>query len=127
MLGDPESASAPSEFLSAFMEILAGDPEIVMSDFSEIDASDNIAAISFAMSSEENEAFAHWSVVQTDSGFGIIAGFTQAYGAGGTATLIKTDSNGNEMWNRTFGGADWDFIFVANLSCCFVGLGYNTL
>ncbi|MCC6372766.1 MAG: hypothetical protein IT236_17310 [Bacteroidia bacterium] len=44
-----------------------------------------------------------------DSGF-VIAGFTSSYGAGGyDAIIIKTDKNGNLMWQKTFGGTDWDF------------------
>ena len=43
-----------------------------------------------------------------DNGF-IISGYTESYGEGSADIwLVKTDNNGTEQWNQTFGGSDWD-------------------
>jgi hypothetical protein len=50
-----------------------------------------------------------YSVWQTDDGGYIVAGCTHSYGAGNADVyLIKTDSLGDTLWMKTYGGARWE-------------------
>ena len=57
-----------------------------------------------------NDCDAAEDVWQTSDGGFIIVGITNSFGAGNfDIWLIKTDGNGNELWNRTYGGRKMEY------------------
>ena len=73
---------------------------------------------------------AAFDLVQTaDGGFSLV-GYTFSYGAGGGPDmwLVKTNASGNVIWNRTYGGSDWDWAssLVQTIDGGFALVGYTS-
>ncbi len=59
----------------------------------------------------DEDDFAHAVALARDGGF-VIAGETRSYGSGSQdGWLVKLNSDGEEQWSRTFGGAESDIIY----------------
>jgi PKD repeat protein/predicted secreted protein len=55
------------------------------------------------------------SISKTTDGGYILCGETNSRGFGDSdGWLVKTDGNGNELWNRTFGGPGYDMFYTMN-------------
>jgi uncharacterized repeat protein (TIGR02543 family) len=58
------------------------------------------------------EDYGNYLIQTSDGGYAIV-GYTGSYGTGGSydCYFVKTDSNGNMQWNKTYGGLDHDYGF----------------
>jgi hypothetical protein len=52
-----------------------------------------------------------YSVQQTSDNGYIVGGYTGSFGVGTNIFLIKTDTNGNIVWAKTYRGAHWDYAY----------------
>src|SRR5690606_31838043 len=49
------------------------------------------------------------SLIEVEDGY-LLLGYTNSFGAGGyDIYLVKCDFDGNLIWEKTYGGSDWDF------------------
>jgi len=70
-----------------------------------------------------------FSVVQSSDGGYAIAGVTSSYGAGGDDIyLVKTDSAGSMLWNKTYGGTNNDsgFSMIRTTDGGYAIVGYTS-
>jgi len=69
-----------------------------------------------------------YDMIPTSDGGYALTCYTNSFGAGGyDAWLVKTDENGNEQWNKTYGGAgdDMAISLIQNREGSFILVGYT--
>ncbi|MGY5854560.1 MAG: hypothetical protein RTU92_13410, partial [Candidatus Thorarchaeota archaeon] len=84
----------------------------VMSEPTTILVNDDVE---FELSTDWTQSYGHsgedvlYSLVETSDGGFVATGLTSSYGADGRDIwIIRVAADGTPMWNKTFGGSDWD-------------------
>ena len=68
------------------------------------------------------------SIIQTSDGGYVLAGHTSSKGAGyNDMWLVKTDASGNELWDKTIGGSNYDAVksFIQTSDGSYVLAGFS--
>jgi len=108
-----------NEFSEAYSAIQTSDGGYIIAGSASSNGSDNV---DFLLVKTDAEGIEQWnrtfggdssdwlySFQQTFDGGYILGGATRSFGTGSSDFwLVKTDNNGIELWNRTFGGVDND-------------------
>ncbi|MBK6914850.1 MAG: PQQ-like beta-propeller repeat protein [Ignavibacteriales bacterium] len=82
---------------------------LIITNLVSIDAQDILWKKNFGLNTADD--FGR-TVIELSDGSIIIAGYTGSYGAGGfDVWLIKTDADGDILWNKTYGGSEDDYAY----------------
>jgi len=87
---------------------------------------DNTGNIQWQKAYEGSDFDYFYSIIQADDGGYITVGVSKSYGTGdGDCWIIKTDANGNVLWQKAIGGVNYDYLFFVkeNLNGNYISVG----